>query len=48
VNFWLDSKRYFTQRFNKLPDNNEYLRTAIKLIEEGLLPRGEPETPGKE
>ena len=41
VEFWLDSKQYFAQRFNKLPDNDEYLRTAIKLIEEGLLPRAE-------
>lgn len=37
--FWLDNRRHFTERFGSPIDNKAYLNTAIKMIEEGLLPR---------
>jgi TetR/AcrR family transcriptional regulator len=37
--FWLDNRQHFTQRFGAPINNNAYLNTAIKMIEEGLLPR---------
>lgn len=39
VFFWLDNRRHFSERFGKPIDNKAYLNTAIKMIEEGLLPR---------
>lgn len=39
VYFWLDNRKYFNQRFGKPIDNNAYLNTAVKMIEDGLLPR---------
>lgn len=39
VFFWLDNRHHFTQRFDKPITNAAYLDTAIKMIEEGLLPR---------
>jgi TetR/AcrR family transcriptional regulator len=39
VFFWLDNRRYFSGRSGKLANDNAYLNTAIKMIEEGLLPR---------
>ncbi len=39
VYFWLDNRKYFNQRFGKRIENNAYLNTAVKMIEEGLLPR---------
>lgn len=42
VFFWLDNRQHFTQRFGSPINNNAYLNTAIKMIEEGLLAR-----PGK-
>lgn len=40
VFFWLDNRRHFEERFGAKINNNAYLNTAIKMIEEGLLPRG--------
>ncbi len=37
--FWLDNRRHFAERFGSPIDNKMYLNTAIKMIEEGLLPR---------
>lgn len=37
--FWLDNRRHFAERFGSPIDNKKYLNTAIKMIEEGLLPR---------
>jgi len=37
--FWLDNRRHFAERFGSPINNNTYLNTAIKMIEEGLLPR---------
>jgi TetR/AcrR family transcriptional regulator len=37
--FWLDNRRHFSERFGSPIDNKAYLDTAIKMIEEGLLPR---------
>ena len=39
VMFWLDNRHHFEQRFGKTVDNKSYLNTAVKMIEEGLLPR---------
>jgi TetR/AcrR family transcriptional regulator len=39
VFFWLDNRQHFTQRFGSPINNNAYINTAIKMIEEGLLPR---------
>jgi TetR/AcrR family transcriptional regulator len=39
VFFWLDNRRHFAERFGAPIDNQVYLNTAIKMIEEGLLPR---------
>ncbi|MBX3449958.1 MAG: TetR/AcrR family transcriptional regulator [Planctomycetaceae bacterium] len=39
VFFWLENRKHFAERFGKPLDNNSYLNTAIKMIEEGLLPR---------
>jgi TetR/AcrR family transcriptional regulator len=39
VFFWLDNRQHFAQRFGTAVDNNAYLDTAVKMIEEGLLPR---------
>lgn len=39
VFFWLDNRHHFAQRFGKPANNNAYLNTAVKMIEEGLLPR---------
>lgn len=37
--FWLDNRQHFIQRFGAPINDNSYLNTAIKMIEEGLLPR---------
>ena len=37
--FWLDNRRHFAARFGKAANDNAYLNTAVKMIEEGLLPR---------
>lgn len=37
--FWLDNRKHFAERFGAPIDNKTYLDTAIKMIEEGLLPR---------
>ena len=39
VFFWLDNRHHFAQRFGKPVDNDAYLDTAVKMIEEGLHPR---------
>lgn len=39
VFFWLDNRHHFEQRFGKPVNNNAYIDTAVKMIEEGLLPR---------
>ncbi len=39
VFFWLDNRQHFSQRFGKPPNDNAYLNTAVRMIEEGLLPR---------
>jgi TetR/AcrR family transcriptional regulator len=40
VFFWLDNRRHFAERFGGKPIKNaDYLNTAVKMIEEGLLPR---------
>ncbi len=39
VFFWLDNRQHFAQRFGKAVDNDAYLDTAVKMIEEGLRPR---------
>lgn len=39
VFFWLDNRQHFRQRFGTQITDNAYLNTAIKTIEEGLLPR---------
>lgn len=39
VFFWLENRKHFAERFGKQLDNNSYLNTAVKMIEEGLLPR---------
>lgn len=39
VFFWLDNRKHFAQRFDTPISNKAYLDTAIKMIEEGLLPR---------
>jgi TetR/AcrR family transcriptional regulator len=39
VFFWLENRKHFAERFGKPLDNNSYLNTAVKMIEEGLLPR---------
>ncbi len=39
VFFWLDNRQHFAQRFGRPTDNNAYLNTAVKMIEEGLTPR---------
>jgi len=39
VFFWLDNRRHFAQRFGAPIDDDAYLNTAIKMIEEGLRPR---------
>lgn len=38
VLFWLDGRRCFAQKFENLPDDDAYLSTAAKLLEQGLLP----------
>lgn len=40
--FWIDNHHHFAQRFDKLPNSDAFLKTAVALIEEGLLPRTEP------
>ena len=37
--FWLDNRRHFAARFGKAANDSAYLNTAVKMIEEGLLPR---------
>lgn len=37
--FWLDNRRHFTQRFERAVSDSAYLNTAVRMIEEGLLPR---------
>lgn len=37
--FWLDNHRHFQERFGAPIPDASYLNTAIKMIEEGLLPR---------
>lgn len=37
--FWLDNRKHFAERFGAPINNTTYLNTAIKMIEEGLLPR---------
>lgn len=37
--FWLDNQVHFRQRFNTVIKSDAYLNTAIKMIEEGLVPR---------
>jgi TetR/AcrR family transcriptional regulator len=39
VFFWLDNRQHFAQRFQKPADDAAYLKAAITVIEEGLLPR---------
>jgi TetR/AcrR family transcriptional regulator len=39
VFFWLDNRQHFAQRFGKPVNNDSYLDTAVKMIEQGLLPR---------
>lgn len=39
VFFWLDNRKHFAQRFGKPTNNEAYLNTAVKMIEEGLTPR---------
>jgi TetR/AcrR family transcriptional regulator len=39
VFFWLDNRHHFAQRFGKTIGNEAFLDTAVKMIEEGLLPR---------
>ena len=39
VFFWLDNRLHFAQRFGKPVNNDSYLDTAVKMIEEGLRPR---------
>lgn len=41
--FWLDNRQHFAQRFGKPTDNEAYLNTAIKMIDEGLRPRAAAE-----
>ena len=45
--FWLDNREHFRQRYQKPIPNDAYLKTAIKLIEEGLLPRTSKPVPAK-
>lgn len=39
VFFWLDNRRHFAERFGKAISNEQYLDTAVKMIEDGLRPR---------
>jgi len=39
VFFWLDNRQHFAERFGQAVDNDAYLDTAVKMIEEGLRPR---------
>jgi TetR/AcrR family transcriptional regulator len=39
VFFWLDNRQHFAQRLGSPISNDTYLNTAVKMIEEGLLPR---------
>lgn len=39
VFFWLDNRQHFAQRFGKPADDDAYLDTAVKMIEDGLRPR---------
>jgi TetR/AcrR family transcriptional regulator len=39
VFFWLENRRHFAARFGKPIDSRAYLKTAVKMIEEGLRPR---------
>lgn len=39
VFFWLDNRRHFAARFGKPVNDESYLDTAVKMIEEGLQPR---------
>lgn len=39
VFFWLDNRQHFAQRLGSPISNDSYLNTAVKMIEEGLLPR---------
>lgn len=39
VFFWLDNRRHFIQRFKRTVSDTAYLNTAVKMIEEGLVPR---------
>ena len=38
--FWLDNRNYFNQRFGEQIDDDSYLNSAVKMMEEGLVPRG--------
>ncbi|HEY0984283.1 MULTISPECIES: TetR/AcrR family transcriptional regulator [unclassified Schlesneria] len=46
VFFWLDNRLHFAERFGKPVDNDSYIDTAVKMIEEGLLVRT-PKRTGK-
>lgn len=37
--FWLDNRQHFAERFGRPTDDKAYLNTAVRMIEEGLLPR---------
>ena len=39
VFFWLDNRLHFAERFGKPFNNDSYIDTAVKMIEEGLLVR---------
>ncbi|WP_336519340.1 TetR/AcrR family transcriptional regulator [Planctellipticum variicoloris] len=39
VFFWLDNRQHFAQRFGKPIDDDAFLDTAVKMIEDGLRPR---------
>ena len=39
VFFWLDNRLHFAERFGKPVNNDSYIDTAVKMIEEGLLVR---------
>ncbi len=47
VFFWLDNRKHFTQRFGDLPADEEYLRTAVSLVEQGMMSRGLPAEPSE-
>ena len=47
VFFWLENHQHFAQRFGRPVNDNAYLDTAVKMIEEGLIPRDNNTSPGK-